>query len=654
MEIDRLLWLIPALPLVGFVVNGVWGGRMSAPQVAAVGLVGPVCAFFLSVWATAEVVASGAVSQVLAPWFSTAGVHVEFGLHVDPLSAVMLLVVSGIGSLIHLYSYGYMHTDSGVGRFFAYLNLFMFSMLVLVLGDSLLMLFVGWEGVGLCSYLLIGFWYQDLANVDAGRKAFVVNRIGDLAFLLGVFILFGLGQTFAFSGLEAQLGHAADAVVKHGPLAGTAVSSLMQVAALCLFVGATGKSAQIPLYVWLPDAMAGPTPVSALIHAATMVTAGVYMMCRMDWLFIAAPDVLALVGVVAAATALLSGAIALAQDDIKKVLAYSTVSQLGFMFCGVAAGAFSSGLFHLVTHAFFKALLFLGAGAVIHALHGEQDIKKMGGLWKDLRVVAILFLTGSVALAGIPPLAGFWSKDAILGAVWLSATTTGGTWFLVFWMLVLCAGMTAFYTTRLCWYVFFAPEVVAHGGHHGPGHGHRHLHAPDWTMVLPLVVLAFLSLVGGALGSTLDTFVAPVVGGHGHVDHEVEHAAHQFAMVVSIAVASSGVLAGVVLYTRARGVLSGFTAGVGASLVAAARGKFFVDEFYAALIVRPTSFLALWLFAVVDRFLIDGWVVEGSGQATTAVGAVFRRAHTGVVNVAAASMAVGAILALFYGLVVGA
>ncbi|HYE99420.1 MAG TPA: NADH-quinone oxidoreductase subunit L, partial [Planctomycetota bacterium] len=478
------LWLVPVLPLAGFLVNGLL--RLPRPAAALVGCAGPAASFVLSIFAVAAYASYGkAVGQSLFEWITVGSLSVDVAFRVDALSAVMILVVTGVGSLIHVYAVSYMHDDPGFSRFFAYLNLFMFSMLVLVLGDSLPLLFLGWEGVGLCSYLLIGFWYKDLKNADAGKKAFITNRVGDFGFLLGIFCVWRLFGTLDF----------ADMATKPLP---EGSETLAYAAALLLFLGATGKSAQIPLYVWLPDAMAGPTPVSALIHAATMVTAGVYMIGRLGFLFLGAPEALAIVGLVAALTALLAGAIAVAQNDIKKVLAYSTVSQLGFMFAGMSTGVYTTGLFHVVTHAFFKALLFLGAGAVIHALHGEQDIRKMGGLGRKLPVLTGLFLAGGLALAGFPFTSGFFSKDAILAAVFANGQVVVGA------LLVLTAGLTAFYTTRLCIVVFGPRPHDEHGNAHD---GHHELHKPGLLMLVPLAVLALLSLFGGALAGPIDRWL---------------------------------------------------------------------------------------------------------------------------------------------------
>ncbi|HMV65308.1 MAG TPA: NADH-quinone oxidoreductase subunit L [Myxococcota bacterium] len=645
MDTSSLLWLIPVLPLLGFMVNGLVGPRLSAPAVGVIAVTGPALAFALAVLAFLGVHEAEGPASVYFTWIHTGGLDLGFGLTVDALSAIMLLNVTGVGTAIHVYSYGYMHEDESFSRFMAYLNLFLCAMIILVMGDSLMLLFVGWEGVGLCSYLLIGFWYEDLANVDAGRKAFVVNRVGDFAFLMGAFTLFALTGTLAFSGMEASLAKLdPELVLAAGPFAGWTVHQVLLLAGLCLFGGATGKSAQIPLYVWLPDAMAGPTPVSALIHAATMVTAGVYLMGRMDFLFVALPEAGTVVAVIAALTAFLSGAIAFAQYDIKKVLAYSTVSQLGFMFAGMATTVWTSGLFHVLTHAFFKALLFLGAGAVIHALHGEQDIRKMGGLRKDLFLVFVLFLVGSLALAGVPPFAGFWSKDEILGSVHLVMTHQGGAWVLVWWLLVVTAAMTAFYTTRLVILTFFGE----------PHDHHRHLHHPHWTMTSVLVFLAILSVAGGmALGPTgwLHEFTHPVwsqADWMHELGHEAEHTSHEAAMMWSVGAVLLGIGSAVGLYGFSRGTVDAFVAGPGKALQQAAYDKFYVDELYAALIVRPVSTGARLLWAAVDRRLIDGLLVEGSGKLVMGAGALLRRTQVGAVTAATSATLAGAVAVLLW------
>jgi NADH-quinone oxidoreductase subunit L len=649
---SHLLWLIPVLPLAGFLVNGLL--RLPKPLAGAVGCAGPLASFALSVAAFLQVHGHEAVTQTVFPWITTGDLNVPFGLRVDALSAIMILVVTGVGSLIHLYSISYMHDDEGFSRFFAYLNLFMFAMLVLVLGDSILLMFVGWEGVGLCSYLLIGFWYKDLKNADAGKKAFITNRIGDFGFLLGIFCLWALYKDVNFAQMAGK-------TIPHSvQLAGRGVSgdTLAFWAGLCLFIGACGKSAQIPLYVWLPDAMAGPTPVSALIHAATMVTAGVYMMARMNFLY-AGSEVLAIVVTIAALTAFMAGLIAVAQNDIKKVLAYSTVSQLGFMFAGIASGEFRTGMFHVVTHAFFKALLFLGAGAVIHALHGEQDIRKMGGLGKKLPALAAVFVAGALALAGLPLSAGFYSKDAILAAVFQQASVQaafGPAWLL----LVASAGLTAFYTTRLVLIVFLdKPEGHGHDEHAGEAkegdhHEAHELHKPGLLMMAPLAILAVLSLFGGALlDKPLAEFLKPVWGEEKaaistKAMDEAEHRAHSLNVKISIGVFLAGVGLGWWFYGRAAGRdwVKRFAEGGGRRLHWLLENKFFVDEIYEYTIIAPVKMGATIVWFLIDRVIIDTLLVNGTGWIVYAVGGALRRTHTGSINVGVLSFAAGALALL--------
>ena len=684
MNMDSFLWLIPAAPLLGFLVNGgvyLYAGRgtgtggghhgsdahgahddddhghahahpsggpvvgLPATAIAAIGVAGPVVAFVLATLCLVSVIGGAVPASTYWSWIHTGNVDLGFGLRVDALTSVMLMFVTGIGSLIHLYSYGYMHEDPAVARFFAYLNLFLCSMLILIMGSSLPLMFVGWEGVGLCSYLLIGFWYQDLANVDAGRKAFIANRIGDFGFLLGMFTLFAITRTLDFQGMQHALAHASlAATMAGGAFGGWSLGATLTFAAFCLFIGATGKSAQIPLYVWLPDAMAGPTPVSALIHAATMVTAGVYMIGRLNFVFVQTPSVMAVIGFVAALTALLSGLIAVAQNDIKKVLAYSTISQLGYMFAGMATTVFSAGLFHVVTHAFFKALLFLGAGAVIHALGNEQDIRKMGGLWKDFKLVALLFGIGSLALAGVPPFAGFWSKDGILGNVYLLQSEQGGLWVATWWILIFTAALTAFYTTRLYALTFFGP----------PADPHRHPHAPHWTMTLPLLVLATLSVFGGALGGWLSEYTAAVWQSAAWIQatpEETIESAHHIAMAFSVGAVVLGIGGAAFAYGPGRATLTAFVEGRGAALHQLVLDKFRVDELYQATFVSFFTEGSPILWAFVDRMAIDQFAVEGSGKLVVAISAGLRRSQRGALSIATGAMVVGAVALLGYLLV---
>ncbi len=666
----HLLWLIPALPLAGFLVNGLL--RLPKPAAAAVGCAGPAGSFILSVLAFLEC-RSGDLHANVFSWIEAGGVSVPFGLLVDPLSAVMILVVTGIGTLIHVYSISYMHEDEGFSRFFAYLNLFMFSMLLLVLGDSILLMFVGWEGVGVCSYLLIGFWFKELKNADAGKKAFITNRVGDLGFLLGLFCLWQIFGTLNFGEMAARP---------------AAAGGWALAAGLLLFVGAAGKSAQIPLFVWLPDAMAGPTPVSALIHAATMVTAGVYMMGRMHFLYAVAPAALHVIGWIAALTAFMAGVIAVAQNDIKKVLAYSTVSQLGFMFAGMATGEFTTGLFHVVTHAFFKALLFLGAGAIIHALHGEQDIRKMGGLGKKLPALTAVFVIGGLALAGLPGFAGFFSKDAILAAT-LEKGMLGP-----FVLLALTALLTAFYTTRLCVTVFLPKP---HGTEeHGHGDAPHELHKPGLLMMVPLALLALLSVAGGfALAHPMETWLGRVWGTERKIDAALEviakgseeevvkaaltlgelgdsalakarggvpkdilaglerksadrHHLHHLMMAASALIFLAGAGAGLWLYTRGRGRLQTLVEGPLKRLHTVVSNKFYVDEIYEYAVIAPLKIGATLAWFLVDRVLIDTVCVAGSARLVYAAGWVFRKTHTGSLNVSLVTFMLGATGALAY------
>jgi NADH-quinone oxidoreductase subunit L len=604
---ENLLFLIPLLPFAGFLANGLLGARLRPLAIASIGCAGPAAAFALALAASIEVGRAGsgapALHQLLWTWIAAGEVDVSFGLTLDRLAAVMALVVTGVGALIHLYSVGYMRGDAGYARFFAYLNLFLAAMLVLVLADNILLLFLGWEGVGLCSYLLIGFWYRDLANCAAGIKAFVVNRVGDLGFLPGIFAILVTFGTF-------DLGDINSAAASAG---GSAVFWI----ALLLFIGATGKSAQIPLHVWLPDAMAGPTPVSALIHAATMVTSGVYMVARLGPLYDAAPGIQAVVAAVGALTALLAAVIAFSQSDIKKVLAYSTISQLGYMFLAAGMGAYAVAIFHVVTHAFFKALLFLGAGAVIHSLHHEQDLRRMGGLAKPLPQTFALFLAGALALAGFPLTAGFFSKDEILHVT--QAGVAGATeGRLILWSLgLLTAFLTALYTFRLVALVFLGErrdEARASGGKGA-------IHEAPLTMRAPLYVLAILSLAGGFL---------PVVG---FVDPQLEvpEAGKLLGLAAGGVIAIAGIAAALFVFVRRPELVRRFCEEnpAGRVVYRLSREKLYVDEFYERFVVRPVGFLAELSFYVIDRALIDFLLVHGSGHCVRGFGALFRRLQSG-------------------------
>ena len=606
---------IVLLPLLGVAFNLVLAPRCGRRAVNWVSPGVVLIAFCLSFAALLQLPDGGALVDRVYSWLHSGALHVDVALRVDPLSAAMIAIVTGVGFLIHVYSVGYMAEEPDAARYFAYLNLFTAAMLLLVLGDNLLLLFVGWEGVGLCSYLLIGFWYTDPEKADAGKKAFIVNRIGDAGFLLGVFVLFwGLAAhdvwTLSFGTIAAH--------------AGLLPTGAVTLVCLLFFVAATGKSAQIPLYVWLPDAMAGPTPVSALIHAATMVTAGIYLIARMHFLYALSPSALAVVAVVGAATALFAATIALVQTDIKKVLAYSTVSQLGYMFLGLGVGAYAAAVFHVMTHAFFKALLFLGAGSVIHGMHEEQDIRRMGGLRRAMPTTYGTFAVGCLAIAGFPLLSGFFSKDLILEHVF-----AGG--FGPLWLVgSLGAGLTALYMFRLLFLTFWgetraAPEVAGR------------IHESPRVMTVPLVVLAVLSVVGGYF--TLPDLLAPLYGhAHPHVPLLVKYLPTLLAL--------GGIGAAYWLYVRqpaAAERLGRRFAGVHRLLL----NKYYVDEAYDAVVVRPLMAAAEWLWRVWDTLVIDG-LVNGTARVVQAGGLFLRFWQTGNVQAYALSLSLGAIVLFAY------
>jgi len=588
MDETTLLCLIPALPLFGFLVTGLGGKRLGkgVPGWIATAATGLSFALALALFIGHPdgFGAAAGLGIKLFDWIPAAGLDLSFGLMLDPLALIMTLVITGVGFLIHLYSVGYMAHDEGAPRFFSFMNLFVFSMLLLVLADNYALMFVGWEGVGLCSYLLIGFWFTKDEYNAAAVKAFVMNRIGDLGFLLG---LFAMVATFGSLSFDVVFGKAA--------AYSTASSPAVTLIALLLFVGAMGKSAQIPLYTWLPDAMAGPTPVSALIHAATMVTAGIYMVIRSHALYDLAPLALQAIAYVGLATAIWAGLIALSQRDIKKVLAYSTVSQLGLMFLALGVGAYSTGYFHVFTHAFFKALLFLGAGSVIHALSGEQDIRKMGGLRKKLPVTYLTFLVGTLAISGIPPFAGFFSKDAILAAAFEKSPLLWG-------LGVFAALLTAVYMGRLFILVF-------HG--QGRGSGKVHPHESPWTMTLPLVLLALGSTFAGFLGlpavfglpNWMEDFLAPAAGPSAA---RLEPGTEWLLMGISVAVALSGLGFALWKYGSKRVVPKEDKKVKG--LVRWSLERFRVDELYDTAIVRPLFALSAWISAVANDRFVDGAV----------------------------------------------
>jgi len=595
------LWLIPALPLAGFLINGIFGRRLSKALVNTIAIGSVLLSF---AWALKTVLALGETrfSEHYFNWIVAGGFNVGFDFAVDRLTAVMLLVVTGVGSLIHVYSIGYMEHDGGYARFFAYLNLFMFFMLTLVLAANYLVLFVGWEGVGLCSYLLIGFGFHKKSATNAGNKAFIVNRIGDYGFSLAMLMIVVQFGTLDF-----------------GTVFGAAASKpdgVLTTIALLLLVGACGKSAQFPLYVWLPDAMEGPTPVSALIHAATMVTAGVYVVARSFPIYIHAPAALDLVAFIGLFTAFFAATIGLAQNDIKKVFAYSTVSQLGYMFLGLGAGAFSSGIYHLMTHAFFKALLFLGAGSVIHALSGEQDMRNMGGLRKKIPITFWTLMAAAVAISGVPYTSGFFSKDLILVAAYHRAP-----W--MYWIGTITAGMTAFYVFRAMFLTFF-----------GEYRGHEHPHESPPSMTIPLAVLALLSLVGGFIRIPvwLESFFPTA------------EAPEQFSLVaISVAAGVIGFLVAYVMYVAKPELADSVAdrAGVFYHLV---YNKYFVDQIYDGVVVKPVvavSRVVLW--RGVDAGLIDG-AVNGIGSQSQGIGGLLRLLQSGNIRSYATWVVFGSVI----------
>jgi len=608
MSTNLLRW-IPLLPLAGAVLNIFLGGRWGKKFSGGLATVAVLGSFLISLWVFSVLSPTGILRDTLYTWIDSEPFKAQVSFQADALTAVMLLVITGIGFLIHLYSTGYMAHDEGEARYFAYLNLFVFFMSVLVLADNLLLLFVGWEGVGLCSFLLIGFWFEDHANTSAGNKAFIVNRIGDFGFLLGVLLLFWemnrLGvPTLDFAGLKEA--------------AGRMPQETATLITLLLFVGATGKSAQIPLYVWLPDAMQGPTPVSALIHAATMVTAGVYMTARLNFLFALAPATLSVIAIIGAATALFAGTIAVAQNDIKRVLAYSTVSQLGYMFLAAGVGAFGAAVFHLFTHAFFKACLFLGAGSVIHAMGGEQDMRKMGGLRPRLPITYWTYLIAALALAGIPPTAGFFSKDRILLEAYSSPHGSFGLW-LVGWIT---AGLTAFYMFRQLFMVF-------HGTSRASESVQAHIHESPPTMTLPLIVLALGSITAGWLArpshNVWDPWLQAVLGRSNPAEHG-EAVNETLLVVLTVGLAVLGIALAYFIYGRARRI-----AAEDGSLWQVLAHKYYIDELYDALFVRPFTALANWFARVFDPVFIDG-AVNGVADFVRSISSAGRRLQSGNVQ----------------------
>jgi NADH-quinone oxidoreductase subunit L len=622
------IYILILLPLLGFLINGLTGKSLSKNISGIIGSATILGSFIIScVYFFGLIGGAKPIDAKIFDWITFGNIHIDFGVLIDQLSAIWLMIVTGIGFLIHVYSIGYMHDDEGFQRFFAYLNLFIFFMLLLVLGNNFVVMFIGWEGVGLCSYLLIGFWYKNQDYNNAAKKAFVMNRIGDLGFLIGMFLLLYNYHTLNFGALQQAV---ATGDINH---------HVMFWATLFLFIGACGKSAQIPLYTWLPDAMAGPTPVSALIHAATMVTAGIFMICRANFLYVHAPATLHIIAVIGAATTLFAATIGVMQNDIKKILAYSTVSQLGLIFMALGFGAYSSGVFHVMTHAFFKACLFLGAGSVIHAMGGEQDIRKMGGLRKYMPITFWTFLLATLAISGIPPFAGFFSKDEILAKAFEHNK--------IIWAVASLASMlTAYYMFRLVFLTFFTNFRGTHEQEH-------HLHESPPTITFPLMVLAFLSVVGGWIGLPpisghghwLQNFLSPVFVAQPHGPVE-EHPSMEWALIgIAVLLAVAAISWAYIRFITKKilpaeeGKLTGF-----ASLV---YKKYMIDELYDTVIVRPLLAISEWGYEVIDQIAVDG-IVIWSGRISLMTGKQLRQLQSGNIGFYLLMMVLGVIGILVY------
>jgi NADH-quinone oxidoreductase subunit L len=626
------LWIIPLLPLLGSAINGLLGAKWPNRIVTSVALGSTGLSFACALEAVREFFAGGQAPfrKEFFDWIIAGNFRAGFDLQLDQLTVVMVLVVTGVGFLIHIYATGYMAHEGGYYRFFSYLNLFMFFMLILVLAANFVLLFVGWEGVGLCSYLLIGFYFLRKAAADAGKKAFIVNRIGDFGFMLGMFLLFRAFHSLDF---KTVFDAASKPEVAFEPLG---QFGILTIACLLLFMGATGKSAQLPLYVWLPDAMEGPTPVSALIHAATMVTAGVYVVARSNVLFTHAPTAMYVVAIVGCATAIFAATIGLVQPDIKKVLAYSTVSQLGYMFLACGVGAYGAGIFHLMTHSFFKALLFLSAGSVIHAMGGEQDMWHMGGLASKIKVTFWCMLFGTIAIAGFAPFAGFFSKDAILFAVYQSENSGKA----LYGVGLLTAILTSFYMFRLMWLTFFGEKRY--------DEHHVHVHESPGNMTVPLMILALLSLVGGWFAAPalwggpnyFADFLAPVLGNAEAAGGEAAHSLELTLSIVAVLAAGIGLIIAWRMYSGK------VTRGTYTGLSKILYNKYYVDELYQAMIVGPLVWLSRNIFwKVVDVGMIDG-SVNGIAHGTEAVGDTVRQTQSGNVRSYAVWVIIGAIVIL--------
>ncbi|MCC7029271.1 MAG: NADH-quinone oxidoreductase subunit L [Chitinophagaceae bacterium] len=616
----NLVWLVPLFPLIGFLITGL-GRNILGKSAGWIASLAILSSFILSLLIFMEVKAGNGAAPAVVSLFdfiNIGSMHIPFSFQVDALSTVFMLVITGVGFLIHLYSIAYMGHDDGMAKFFSFLNLFVFSMLLLVTGANYLVMFIGWEGVGLCSYLLIGFWYKNVEYTKAAQKAFVMNRIGDLGFLIGIFLLFSKFGTLDYTALQVAF------------TGGGIDSSFVTAVALCFFVGATGKSAQIPLFTWLPDAMAGPTPVSALIHAATMVTAGVYMITRSNFIYSLSPDAQQVILIIGLATALVAATIATRQHDIKKVLAYSTVSQLGFMFMALGVGAYTAAVFHVITHAFFKALLFLGSGSVIHGMSGEQDIRKMGGLKSKMKITYITFFIGCIAIAGIPPLSGFFSKDEIMMHVF-----SHGTSGKVFWIFgMLAALMTAYYMFRLLFITFF-------GEFRGTEHQRAHLHESPALMTMPLIILAVLSIAGGLIGipehHALAAFLQPLLVTSGHEEAHLSFNTEIVLMAIAVAIALAGIIIAWSEYKKYNAQKQ--TTGLASFF----EHKWYIDELYDMIISKPLKNISSFFEKVIERAGIDG-AVNGVGKMIQAGSNKIRLLQSGLVGFYMFLMVIGIIV----------
>ncbi len=644
MDITTTHMLIPGLPILAFLINGLFGAKWIRDKAHWVATLAVAGSWILSVMTLLKVMQGHTYYGDIYTWISSGGLKVAVGFSIDELTAVMLIVVTTVSSLVHLYSVGYMHGEEGYSRFYAYLSLFTFSMLMLIMSNNFLQLYFGWEAVGLCSYLLIGFYYQKESAAKAGMKAFIVNRFGDFGFAIGLFLIYltfgSLDYQTVFSAID---GWQIPAVNLLG-----IETDMATVIALLLFCGAVGKSAQVPLHVWLPDAMEGPTPVSALIHAATMVTAGVFLLARCNAIFNLSPTAMAVVAVVGAFTSLFAATIALVQNDIKRVIAYSTISQLGYMVLACGVGAYSAGIFHLYTHAFFKALLFLGAGSVIHAVH-DQDIRNMGGLFKHMKITAITFWIASLSISGLPPLAGFFSKDEIL---WLAYSSGGGFGKMLWATGTLVAFLTAFYSFRVIFRTF-------HGEFRGEAKQEDHLHESPLSMTIPLILLCTGAVAAGWIGlpalwgfeNHFAEFLKPVVGhvaaGHGEYSHSEEW----MIMGISVAVGLLGLGLAWVMYARKSELperVAGVLAGMPYKLFL---NKYYVDEIYNYLIIRPTVWVAKnILVAITDGLIIEG-IVNGIPRSIGRFSQWVRKAQSGVLHHYAAVIVFGAFIMIAVSLI---